>query len=865
MVPKVPAPSGSFTDSYLQYKADTNFFTTWLANIGQKCGYRLSLPDDKKEPQPASSAPKTAPRLKGKERKLKKQAAKKDPEDEPSSQKPAANSLLLRDFIPIAKRIASSSSPKVVIPRPVVKKLERAINLRHRFASRFEVSVQETASLASNQTHQHFIKVLETALTILKPLCENTASSYPPKATVSDDVEGVPDHELLARLENRFQSLAVETEEEEEEEDIEVLVQLSKHGKAGKTLPAKTTNFVPEQQSRDDDYMLGCFCFFQDLQEIRRLLQDLWQRYQQKKVTLVVASLVTNTAIDYVRLADETFRSRFIESQSEDYYDCFVDKMFRRTCQIQGHPYLADKGKLFQELGSADVQIYVDEMAEDADFIMLPCWQVLKYGMDHSERIPGGKRIEEVPHLLTSYMGQVWAGHTSSAPSVGRLHQHRLNARILQLGLCGHRSTVDELAPDNFMRGVRERAQAPTQPAWLVFAAQNYLDIHQILKGDFSRSFDELQSTCEMVRQRIQRPLDLLPPQGVGVAHFSDADDYTRLNDFRDTFFPDFFEPSQDAFRVNPVGAGVRLLAYLGWCRHTCLVSSRVPDIVGAAYIYQAARLHSHCAVWPDMEFIIASQKPEHIFFGGRPTSLAETWKKMDLAMGYSICSTVWNERTGDRVRRPGGVRGLKIPEPPFTYTIFTRAPETVIDDHHIAKSLANLELLALATSQGIDRSKFKMDLNGLLLDRAELLKLTSKRTSKNSGTASTTITLPTLLTILEQNLTVEQPELYFDYWTFRTACSALINDMFARVYPRWSRISSTSLADNPQRINLALAGYLLSSAKWSMEVGALTGDACFGDRILNELADVLDGFTGVRGAVGGGGGAGGEELWGVG
>ena len=189
-----------------------------------------------------------------------------------------------------------------MVPRPVVKKLERAVDLRHRCASRFDVSIQETAALAGNQSHQHFIKVLDNALVILRPLCRNYASFPPRKTTFTDDNDHLLDDEHPLKLENRFQSLAVEVEKEEE--DLEVLVQLGNGGKAGKDYSEETKNFVPEEQSRDDEFMLGCFCFFQDLQEIRCFLQDLWQRYNHKQVTLVVASTVT--AIDFVRRAEET-------------------------------------------------------------------------------------------------------------------------------------------------------------------------------------------------------------------------------------------------------------------------------------------------------------------------------------------------------------------------------------------------------------------------------------------------------------------------------------------------------------------------------------------------------------------------------
>src|SRR5438045_9074802 len=62
--------------SYRRYKEDTNVFTTWLYQAAQACGWKPST-----KPQPvASGSPVVdvprAPRLKGKQRKLAREAAK---------------------------------------------------------------------------------------------------------------------------------------------------------------------------------------------------------------------------------------------------------------------------------------------------------------------------------------------------------------------------------------------------------------------------------------------------------------------------------------------------------------------------------------------------------------------------------------------------------------------------------------------------------------------------------------------------------------------------------------------------------------------------------------------------------------------
>jgi hypothetical protein len=66
-----------------------------------------------------------------------------------------------------------------------------------------------------------------------------------------------------------------------------------------------------------------------------------------------------------------------------------------------------------------------------------------------------------------------------------------------------------------------------------------------------------------------------------------------------------------------------------------------------------------------------------------------------------------------------------------------------------VERATENLQLVLNAALHGIDRSKFKQDVHGVLLNRAELLKLTSRK--RNA-------TLRELLAALEQNLTQRHP-----------------------------------------------------------------------------------------------------------
>lgn len=63
------------SSSYKRYEEDTSVFTTWLSNAAQRCGYKpVTVDATLAAQQTPPTETKKAPRLKGKDRKLAKQA-----------------------------------------------------------------------------------------------------------------------------------------------------------------------------------------------------------------------------------------------------------------------------------------------------------------------------------------------------------------------------------------------------------------------------------------------------------------------------------------------------------------------------------------------------------------------------------------------------------------------------------------------------------------------------------------------------------------------------------------------------------------------------------------------------------------------
>lgn len=100
---------GFLVSTYKKYKQDTSIFVEWLSENAGKCGHKL--PEVAAKP---AEVPAAAPRLKGKARKLAKQAGGISAAPSTPKEAPIARHLIsTKDFLSYAKAIAESVSSQV--------------------------------------------------------------------------------------------------------------------------------------------------------------------------------------------------------------------------------------------------------------------------------------------------------------------------------------------------------------------------------------------------------------------------------------------------------------------------------------------------------------------------------------------------------------------------------------------------------------------------------------------------------------------------------------------------------------------------------------------------------------------------------
>ena len=264
--------------NYSRYKEDTTVFTTWLSKAALACGYQAPkiMCQDKaaaKEKENQGSAG----RLKGKARKEAKDAAgarkgsPKDVEPPPSVTK---YEITTQKLLKQADAIAASKKAGFEIPQSIVRVVQRAIDARKRCAAWFQKTGVHHED-GSTSRHLHFIRVLEKALSALRPLGPVDPSPMKPKDTL------VTLEESNQELAHRFGALDFEDLDEALNVSAsDVVIAKEKPGK-GRGIDV----YELEGQS-EIDYVFVIFCFFEDLHRVQDALQATWESYKDVHASL---------------------------------------------------------------------------------------------------------------------------------------------------------------------------------------------------------------------------------------------------------------------------------------------------------------------------------------------------------------------------------------------------------------------------------------------------------------------------------------------------------------------------------------------------------------------------------------------------
>ncbi|PQE09083.1 Ank-repeat mbp1 protein [Rutstroemia sp. NJR-2017a BVV2] len=615
--------------SYKRYKDDTSTFIKWLAETAQSCRSETSGSTSTTE-----SAKPGGARLKGKARKLAKQgsstannksSATKPENNKTSAAKPENHVVDSSELLGLAHTISNSKNSSIIVPTEIIRAGIRAVSARKKCTAYFESITNKDGDekLRRNESHAYFTKLIEVVLTILQP-------HFAPSTTPKDTTEQTSGS-LLQNLQNRFAQLEVEEPEETDDEtEVEAPVdnQLTVY-------ELRAT----DQKSAVEEQAFAYFCLFGDLEKVRSHLKAVWTDYKLERTDIITAAVVTNTAFQLARRAQDEALSAFPGAGD---YTQFIPMLNRVTGKVK-----------------------MDEDTENWTFR-------LAY-----ETLTNFCAISE-PYAVDLIDKTLLGGYNpldNRSQMCWREKHNEDNVLLMEL-LPEFCYVIDEevehFAGDELSQAIREMKETKEIAIWLAFAATVFLDIHHIMREKVERAFDDFQAIVINAKLVMKRHTD-----------FMRNVPWPQTWSAKDEIIPQRFIAEMENYMLQDPALAMKMCWYKKegvstteeyerfyfhkrqpilcglQAFYTTLMLKRIGGrycntfgtAVFPAHLYNALQQKPNpVSSWPAMENLINLHTPERIFIGARPQTIDSCFKQIHLMFGYSVTDFAANQRqTGRR------------------------------------------------------------------------------------------------------------------------------------------------------------------------------------------------------------------------
>ena len=519
--------------SYKQYKTDTDKITTWLADTAHKCGYKSPSPSN-----PTASGNKNTsdqqngkpPKLKGRARKLARDAAAAAEKNKGTPQLSPANSasdrakttkVPVREFEVMAEHIARSKDPAPSVPRGFINLIKRCIKKRRGTSDWFDKNVPASADdemeAESTDRHLHFANGLQRTLQTLLPVDELRAGGGGERNTASVDTSAPntsptnkPPTTKDGVLVNAFSLLTVDETVDEEDFDplFTVVAPTAETGTDKKSLPGAAqpppprVRYVAETAEDDDgeEWFFALHLLFFDMHELRIFLSHVWSIYKTGHIDIATVAVITNTAYDLMRRAVDDFNAEM--RIPKDYAGKFPD---------------ADVVELY----FVDVCLRAGfELPEPIRSIVdFQRWPIVQESFQLPYRLlmsfkRGINELNSMPVTRPAAVGTYTPGVDRTELSPQQLCEQDSALLTDFLVTAGpYTSVADTPNDDELMRGIEgmlPRNNGGKIPLWLVCASQTFLDTHHILMKDADRPLHDLQAFAREAQSTLKAHFDFV-------------------------------------------------------------------------------------------------------------------------------------------------------------------------------------------------------------------------------------------------------------------------------------------------------------------------------------------------------------------
>lgn len=655
---------GNLFNTYKQYKDDTRKITEWLAVTSRLCGY---------DPTAADPVVKPA-KLKGRARKLARDAAANATAKSNAS---AGGTYTVRtwEYVPMAESIAKSPHTKVALPVSILKTFKRCISARSETSKWYEIDpdIEEQATKEmkeSNASHGYFTEILKKSLQVLLPL---------PQLVELDqkgfDVTKLDKSKADTGAANQFAHLEVQDIDDAE---YEALADAAVTAKA-----ATKAKFVPPELDVWSEWHFGLQCFMEDLDILQEKLKCLWEGYAEGEVDLTTASVTTNIAIEMVKRAEEDFHKLKKPNLKEMYRAESIPEIWFAECCIRDG--VSTKDAYAREDKHFFCSLKAWSQVCESYLLLQRLVQVHSNGTMPNTR--GRDRIFAFtrPAYLGTYNPELeWEDIT-----VERQYEQvcaLLNDMLTTLGTWIMIAQTPQ--DDMLLEGIAYIQENDVEPPmWLLFACQNFLNIHFALKTKSERPWEELRDFALSTRKTIKAHQAFMQEHPLPRMR-SDADEEAladTLLDLEEWVLNDKIK--QELEHLSQQGTGrkkrvwqdfelLRMSPVLcGMWKYTFCVQLQWKGIsllndtgmLAAAHfyncLYKNGYLHGETKTWEDMEYLLDLHREEDTFMGARPHSIEDCTKRLAMVQGVAP-QTFARRRRGNNHRVLRSRAGSKFLSP---------------------------------------------------------------------------------------------------------------------------------------------------------------------------------------------------------
>jgi len=480
------------------------------------------------------------------------------------------------------------------------------------------VGAKSRRSQLEDSTHIHFTeRVLGKVRDVLRPTSQ-------PSATVQQT-------DTIPSLSDRLASLSTSDTNETDTISEEPF----------KDLTPVHIDF--DEKEVEDEFWLAIDVFLEDLFFVRQYVKDIWTTYKESVMENNVCSLLTNTAIDVIRLAEEEF-DRLVKRPKRFPADVFPVWTLPSLLFYKRTPTL-DKKFTPEQFASLELIKLSRYDAEDqSDFALFSVISGLKWYLWSTRR---RREFDPTPGKLDPTVfkqpDEDWHPYLPRVVEMCHLMQWQAWIKLPEVS----EGKFNVIAEDEIARGVRYIVEHKQILVWVQFAAQTYIDIQDVLGDRLDAPLKELWNSVQAYNTILDKFLQVnsevdryefnpkfregavktmnnikLKKETLGAWFTKDVVNQP-LQTIPHPYLSRLKHEDHVVLRRHPLGCGVFQYNMSLDLHEYGLQLEWATDCIGPmAYLYAATRLLcKDSPTWSDMELFILRQDPTRLSYGyERPT-----------------------------------------------------------------------------------------------------------------------------------------------------------------------------------------------------------------------------------------------------